>query len=688
MRKKILSLLLACVVSMSFSACGDEVKEGENQSTAGETNETTTEKNENGTTSGENEKDTAGDSTGKDNTDDSVKKGSWSIYWYLCGSDLESGGGFATDDLNEMLQVELPDNVNIVIETGGASEWMNDTVDADKLQRWVYNSEGFTLVDEQKKANMGESGTLEEFLRFAKQNYPAEKTAVVFWNHGGGSVTGAAFDELYNFDSLTLDEMYKAFSAVWTPSEKEQPLELVGFDTCLMATVDVADTFNDIAKYLVASEETEPANGWYYSHWIDSLAKNTSMDGKELGKVICDTYYEGCEAVGTEDNTTLSVTDLSKVGSLLTAYEEFGKEALAEACKNPAFFSELGRVAIQSENYGGNTKEQGYSNMVDLGHIARQSVDILDSADGVLNTLKDCIIYKVGGKYRTEATGLSCYYPYSGDADDFNGYTKNGTGKAFKYLYAYGLNGELDDEGMAYIAEMDIDELPEVKDLTTMNWDNAPLDVNDDGTAFLTLGPEANDILSSIAFSLYYVDEENDMMLLLGTDNDMEADWENGVFYDNFRGVWGSIDGHLVYMELSFEGDDYNLYSVPVLLNGEGYNLQVVYDFNLEEWSIIGARQSIDEHGMADKELRLLKVGDEITTIWYAATVSGDDDFMPYAMDKFKVTADTTFCETELVDGNYSMIFEMRDAMGNYAYSDEVMFECIDGEIYTSVWTE
>ena len=29
------------------------------------------------------------------------------------------------------------------------------------------------------------------------------------------------------------------------------------------------------------------------------------------------------------------------------------------------------------------------------------------------------------------------------------------------------------------------------------------------------------------------------------------------------------LDGHLVYMELSYESDDYNLYSIPILLNGE-----------------------------------------------------------------------------------------------------------------------
>ena len=43
----------------------------------------------------------------------------WAIYWYLCGSDLESEGGCATEDISELLDVELPDNVKVVIETGG-----------------------------------------------------------------------------------------------------------------------------------------------------------------------------------------------------------------------------------------------------------------------------------------------------------------------------------------------------------------------------------------------------------------------------------------------------------------------------------------------------------------------------------------------------------------------------------------
>ena len=675
MKKKVLSLVMAAAMVFSLTACDDEYEEDPVVNSDVETSS---------------EESSVADvpDDGEGAQDVAAGEGSWAIYWYLCGSDLESGGGFASGDLGELMEVQLPENVNVVIETGGSSEWQNDVIDASKLQRWVYNSEGLMLVDEQPSASMGEAQTLADFLSFAKTNYPAEKTAVVFWNHGGGSVSGASFDDLYDFDSLTLDEMYAAFSSVWEPSAENQPLELVGFDTCLMATVDVANTFSDLAHYLVASEETEPANGWYYSQWVGALAQDTSMDGAELGKVICDAYYAGCEEVGTQDNTTLSLTDLSKVGPLLEAYESFGAEALAAACTDPAFFSQFGRVAAQSENYGGNTKEQGYTNMVDLGHMARQSAGMLSSSQSVLDALNDCVLYQVGGQYRTEATGLSCYYSYNGDVDEFNSYAGLGAGEAFKYFYSYELTGELDDSGMEYIADLDFTELPEVQNLLTMGWDGIALDVDDNGTAYMTLGPDANDILAGIGFSLYYVDTENDLMMLLGTDNDMNADWDNGVFSDNFRGVWGSIDGNLVYMELSFEGDDYNLYSVPVLLNGEEYNLQVVYDFTGEQWGIIGARQGIDDNGMADKELRLLQEGDEITTIWYMATATGDDDFEPYEANTFTVTADTAFAETQLFDGSYSMVFEMRDAMGNYAYSDAVTFDYEDGEIYTTVYAD
>ena len=73
---------------------------------------------------------------------------SWVIYWYLCGSDLESNAAAATTDLQEMLQVTLPENVKVVIQTGGAKKWQNDQVKADRLQRYEYSGNTLELKDE------------------------------------------------------------------------------------------------------------------------------------------------------------------------------------------------------------------------------------------------------------------------------------------------------------------------------------------------------------------------------------------------------------------------------------------------------------------------------------------------------------------------------------------------------------
>ena len=135
MKKKIFALMMALVMALPLAACGDEPGTPDNNTAA----------------------------------DDGS---SWAVYWYLCGSDLETEGGCATADLSELMEVELPENVTVVIQTGGAAEWQNDVVDASKLQRFVYNSEGLQLVDEQPSASMGDSETLAAFCSLPRTAIP------------------------------------------------------------------------------------------------------------------------------------------------------------------------------------------------------------------------------------------------------------------------------------------------------------------------------------------------------------------------------------------------------------------------------------------------------------------------------------------------------------------------------------
>ena len=612
---------------------------------------------------------------------------SWAVYWYHCGSDLESNWGCASEDLKEMLDVSLSPNVTVVVQTGGADTWHNTQVDAGKLQRYVYDSEGFHLVDEQPKGNMGDPETLSDFLRFCTSHYPAAHTMALFWNHGGGSVGGAAYDENYKYDSLKLNEFYQAFRNACELSTDNPPFDIVGFDTCLMATIDTAYTFCDIARYLVASEESEPGCGWYYTGWLKALSENPGMDGAALGKVLCDSFAEGCEIDDVEDEITLSVTDLSRIGPLMEAYEALGQEALLNAADNPNFFPAMGRMASRAENYGGNTEDAGYTNMVDLGDLARQCAELLpETSQAVQSALQDCVVYKVHGPYRTEGAGLSCYYSYNGDKEDYDDYADIAACDAFTYLYGYEIEGSLDEKGMQYLNGIgyDREELAPTPTLEDVGeGQDYPVYVDSDGNAVMEIGPDIANLLKGVYFRLAYIDEERDIAILLGRDNNIYMDWENGVFRDNFQGTWGALDGYPVYMELIYEGSDYNTYMVPILLNGEKYNLRVAYDYNDACYYILGARRGLDNRGMADKNLVQLKPGDEITTIHYAATIAGSDEFEPCEMDTFTVTENTSFGEVNMGDGEFGMMFELVDARNQTTWSQMALFTVQDGTIYT-----
>lgn len=612
--------------------------------------------------------------------------GTWAIYWYLCGSDLESDAEAATMDLYELQCASLPENVQVIIETGGAREWYHEDVEAGQQGRYLYDSDGLTFLEAQPEADMGDPETLADFLSFCKENFPADHTMFLFWNHGGGSVSGAAFDEIYDYDSLTLDEMYQAFGSVYELSEENPPFDIVGFDTCLMATIDTAWMLSDVSHYLVASEEMEPGCGWSYDKWVQTLGDHPGIDGAALGQVICDSYMEGCEDIGMEQEATLSVVDLQKIQPLLNAYDDLGKEALTLACEDSTFFAEFGRRAVQTENYGGNTPDQGYTNMVDMGHLVRNSEDLLpETAQAVLDALEECVVYNVSGEYRSEATGLSCYYSYNGDTDDFDGFLSISASPAFQYLYDYELYGYMSDEGLAYMQDLGYEEeIPEITITQDTELEDFPLYVDEDGNSVLEIGSEAAATLQAVYYQLCYVSEEDDIILLLGRDNDIYMDWDEGVFRDNFRGVWGAIDGCLCYMEIVYEGDDYNLYSVPILLNGDEYNLRVVYSYTDEEYSILGARRGIDDNGMADKNLVQLEPGDEITTLHYAMTISGDEEEPEQVpVDTITVTEDTAFTEEDLGDGNFVIFYEMVDMQDNSYYSDLAYFTVEDGLIYT-----
>ena len=619
----------------------------------------------------------------------------WIVYWYLCGTDLESESGAASYDLQELLEVKLPDNVKVLIQTGGANQWQNNVVSTNAVERYLYTSGGLERLDVLEDADMGNVQTLADFIRFGKENYSADHRVFVFWDHGGGSAIGVCLDERTG-NLLSLNDVRTAFTSVYEPSAENPPFELIGFDACLMATYDTVSSLEGLARYVTGSEEVEPGVGWNYTGWVSALAENPAMGGGKLGKAICDTYIDSCKQYDVDDMATLSVIDLSQLPVLRNAYESFGLEALRAAHKNPRnFFANFGRGAEEAENYGGNTRGTGYTNMVDIVDLARSSKELLpNTAEKLISAVNGAVVYRVSGAYRDRGAGLSGFYSYSGDEQTLVNYLNlDAAPIPQKLLYYYLIYGELPDDVVPLLKDdslvTPVPTTPPAKRqeiFQVSQLEDTPVKVDKEGNSFVTLSQEQMDMLSSVHCQLVYMMLDEDVAIYLGSDADIKADWNKGIFTDNFRGVWPMIDGHPVYIEITEENDGYNLYSIPVKLNGVECNLQVAYVYAEEKYYILGARKGLDSHGMSNREMIKLKAGDEITTLHYGTTLSGNDENLTQVeVDTFTVTDRTQIKDEQLGDGQYAYAFEFITPTDDTALSKLVLFTISKGEITTNV---
>ena len=671
--------------------------------------------------------------------DYAAKDGSWAVYWYLCGSNLESGGdkpemgGAATYDLQEMMKVDLPPEARVVIQTGGAARWQNEAIDPDSLGRYVYEGTELKRVEVQPNASMGDPNTFASFLDFCNREYPAEHQVVILWDHGGGSLLGAESDELFNDDMMSLPEMRAAFNAFPAASGR---YELVGFDACLMATIDIADMLDERARYLVASEEVEPGIGWDYAGLFGefNVEHEMPMDGETLGGAICSSFYADCERYNFEAGVTLSVIDLSRFQALLQAYNAVGDEALAKAYKQKQdFYSAFERAAYASESYGAMNGKVSNYDMVDLGDLMRNADDLLDGSDEVLSALEDCVVSQVAGQQRSKASGLACYFIYSGAQNSLDIFSQIGTSRGFQYLYEYPLSGSLSDSGMDYLntltsTPISSDPFPtaELEQL-----DNCALRKAGEGDAsivgwVLDIGPDLVRNVADITVVSHYAlwDEEANRIqsaVTLGYDTNYAGNWQAGSFQDGFGGYWYNLNGSLVTAMGNkgkvdtTTGLGYWTLRVPVLLNDENYTLEVHHTAKVdadavaalaqgrtvqiapeqlsdERFEVYGAWRDTASGEPPSKELRALQPGDkvqplfEVYTYDYSTPVEGDGEVTIQGFEVITVGSDELlFTREYLGDGRYFSAFNMTDLSGRLHQSAVGWYVVQDGKV---AWAE
>ena len=375
----------------------------------------------------------------------------WTFMVYLAGdNNLE---GYGREDLEEMKQIGSTDQVAIVAQY----DRMKDGGTRRYLLRQGTPLESDEIGDDLGETNTGDPAELVRFLSWAASEYPAERYAMVLWNHG----TGWKEDDLYH--GLSEVRPSRAGAAVPTKSlwralrKARRPplwvsslgailsrgigyddsssdfldnaelqhaircgmlgggidkLSIVGFDACLMSMVEVAYQIKDSCDYLVASQETEPGDGWPYAKILAPLVADPTMGPEALSTIIVEAYMASYAA---SDQVTQSALDLSRVDEVVSAIDALCTFVLE-------YYDEceliIGRASRRAQLYS----DKDYKDLYDL---CRALVDhgsavppLQDRARAIMDLLvpsgPDRFVVAEGhkGGAMTRSHGVSIYLPY------------------------------------------------------------------------------------------------------------------------------------------------------------------------------------------------------------------------------------------------------------------------------------
>ncbi|MCR4935134.1 MAG: peptidase C11 [Oscillospiraceae bacterium] len=620
------------------------------------------------------------------------------IMVYMCGTDLESQGAMATKDLMEMTRASLGSNVRVLVYTGGCKRWNNQVVSSSQHQIYEIVSGGLRCVEEDMgKAPMTNPNTLGAFIRWCAKNYPANRNGLIFWDHGGGSVSGYGYDEQYqSAGSMGLAGIDQALS------EGGVKFDFIGFDACLMATVETGLMLDQYADYMIASEETEPGIGWYYTNWLNDLAANPSMSTVQMGKKIVDGFVDTCARECRGQSATLSVVDLAELSATAPETLKSFSKSLSGMISNQQY-AEISSARSKTREYARSSA----IDQIDLVHFANN----LNTAEGkaLSEALLGAVKYNRTSSDMSNSYGLSIFFPYrktsnvsaavntynaigmddsyaqcirefasvemSGQVTSSGGLGANALGSLLGSGYSSGSSGGssidliggllgsfLGGGGMDFFSDRALSVDQTVQYLSDNYFDVSYLVWQDrgDGQAVISMPEDQWKLLTGLDLNCFYDDGEG--FVDLGIDDVYEFD-ENGYLLAPTDRTWLAVNGQPVAYYHEYSSGGVTTGRIPAFLNGELVDLIVVFDDSNPYGYIAGARTVYDagETETVAKNLSELVPGDTLDFVCDFYSYEGEYQDSYYLGEQMTVTEDMEISNVDLGDGGVRVLYRFTD---------------------------
>ncbi|MBN1538932.1 MAG: hypothetical protein JW939_02220 [Candidatus Thermoplasmatota archaeon] len=347
----------------------------------------------------------------------------WTVMIYMSDCDLEE---FALDDINEMESIPDGDHLNIVVQL---DRWESFSPKDDRsdgnwttARRYLVEPDtdtrsiGSRMLSDLGEINTADPMQLVDFTTWAMAEYPAERYALVLWNHGSG-IDGICWEQsMEEEDVITINELGEALDSI--TGNLGRPLDIIGFDACLMSTIEVAYEIAPYSRYMIGSEITEPTFGWDYGVFED-LVSDPFLTEKELADLIIEGYLAQTDRTSSKRSLSMGVLDLTKADETVTHLDNLSNAI------NSAGSSEIYNMRI-ARKYAQPISSGYSSDAVDLmdyvGNVIELSgsQQVKESAGQLLDSLAGMVVSfdKVQGISDLETEGLNGVSIYSPDFKD------------------------------------------------------------------------------------------------------------------------------------------------------------------------------------------------------------------------------------------------------------------------------
>lgn len=348
-------------------------------------------------------------------------------------------------DIQEMEFIGSTDQVHIVVQVDrfdGGFDGMGDFTSTKRF--YITQDDDFDEINSEElddlgEVNMADGETLFDFIVWAVENFPARKRMLILSDHGSGwpggfgdpdpGIPGADdifLVDLFGHDNLWLMEIDRTLEEAMAATGINY-LDIVGFDACLMAQLEVFTALAPHARYAVASEELEPGLGWAYVGILETLTLEPEMDAAALARVIVESYiyqdvrlYDpvyagnlGPEAVAKEiyHDITLSAVDLSLIPAMNAALDEF---VASLTTIDQRIVATARSYARSYESVFGDDWPSPYidlGNFVELAAQNSNDATVQSAAETLLALLQEAVIAETHGPGRKGSTGVAIYFP-------------------------------------------------------------------------------------------------------------------------------------------------------------------------------------------------------------------------------------------------------------------------------------